>query len=70
MTQARKQNLKSLMLNKAREDLKVEAEHKAEEKKRILSNRIQPLGDLNSMDENELRVGPRNAKHLSYHCPP
>lgn len=55
MTQARKQNLKSLMLNKAREDLKVEAEHKAEEKRRILSDRIQPLGDLNCMDENELR---------------
>lgn len=59
MTHQRKQQLKSLMLNKAREDLKREAEHKAEEKKRILNNRIEPLGNLSSMPQQELMVGYR-----------
>nr|XP_039254114.1 troponin I, fast skeletal muscle-like isoform X1 [Styela clava] len=55
MTHARKQNLKSLMLNKARQDLKVEAENKAEEKKRVLDSRMEPLANLGGMDESELK---------------
>lgn len=56
MTHQRKQNLKSLMLNKAREDLKREAEVKAEEKKKILNSRIEPLSNLGGMSEQDLKV--------------
>nr|BAA19425.2 troponin I [Halocynthia roretzi]BAB83810.1 adult body-wall muscle troponin I [Halocynthia roretzi] len=55
MTHQRKQNLKSLMLNKAREDLKREAEVKAEEKKKILNSRIEPLSNLGGMSEQDLK---------------
>nr|BAB83808.1 larval troponin I gamma [Halocynthia roretzi] len=54
MTHQRNRQLKSLMLKKAREDLKREAEQKAEEKKKILGNRIEALGDLSSMSQQEL----------------
>nr|BAB83807.1 larval troponin I alpha [Halocynthia roretzi] len=54
MTHQRKLQLKSLLLNGAREDLKREAEQKAEEKKKILNNRIESLGDLSSMSQQEL----------------
>ncbi|XP_039252969.2 troponin I, fast skeletal muscle-like [Styela clava] len=54
MTHQRKQQLKSLMLNKAREDLKREAEQKAEEKKNVLNKRIEPMDDLGSMSQQEL----------------
>ncbi|XP_039250363.1 troponin I, fast skeletal muscle-like [Styela clava] len=54
MTHQRKQQLKSLMLNKAREDLKREAEQKAEEKKNVLNKRIEPMADLGSMSQQEL----------------
>nr|BAA19426.2 larval troponin I alpha [Halocynthia roretzi] len=54
MTHQRKLQLKSLLLNRAREDLKREAEQKAEEKKKILNNRIESLGDLSSMSQQEL----------------
>ena len=56
MTHQRKMMLKSLMLNKAREDLKRETEEKAEEKKAALSKRLQPLGDLLSMSQQDLMV--------------
>ena len=56
MTHQRKQMLKSLMLNKAREDLKRETERKAEEKKAALAKRLEPLGDLRSMTQQELMV--------------
>lgn len=56
MTHARKQNLKSMMLNKAREDLKKEAVLQAEEKKAILNNRIEGLGDTGSMNQQDLMV--------------
>jgi len=48
--------LKSLMLNKAREDLKREMERKAEEKKAAMSKRMDALGDLQSMSQQELTV--------------
>nr|BAB83809.1 larval troponin I beta [Halocynthia roretzi] len=54
MTHQRKLQLKSLLLSRAREDLKREEEQKAEEKKKILSNRIESLGDLSSMSQQEL----------------
>uniref|UniRef100_H2ZQI4 Troponin I n=1 Tax=Ciona savignyi TaxID=51511 RepID=H2ZQI4_CIOSA len=54
MTHQRKMMLKSLMLNKAREDLKREMEQKAEAKKAELSNRLEPLNSLNSMSSQEL----------------
>nr|XP_039252969.1 troponin I, fast skeletal muscle-like [Styela clava] len=54
MTHQRKQQLKSLMLNKAREDLKREAEQKAEEKKNVLNKRIEPMADIGSMSQQEL----------------
>ena len=56
MTHQRKQQLKSLMLKKAREDLKREAEQKAEDKKRILNSRIEPLGNISGMSQQELMV--------------
>ena len=56
MTHQRKQMLKSLMLNKAREDLKRETERKAEEKKAALAKRLEPLGDLGSMSQQDLMV--------------
>nr|NP_001027709.2 troponin I [Ciona intestinalis]AAL27686.2 troponin I heart isoform [Ciona intestinalis] len=54
MTHQRKMMLKSLMLNKAREDLKREMEQKAEAKKAELSQRLEPLSGLNSMSSQEL----------------
>ena len=56
MTHQRKQQLKSLMLNKAREDLKRETEMKAEEKKAALNKRLEPLGNLDSMSAQDLMV--------------
>jgi len=56
MTHQRKMMLKSLMLNKAREDLKREMERKAEEKKAAMSKRMDALGDLQSMSQQELTV--------------
>ena len=44
------------MLNKAREDLKREMERKAEEKKAAMSKRMDALGDLQSMSQQELTV--------------
>ena len=55
MTHHRKNQLKTLILNKAREELKREAARKAEEKKAALSKRLEPLGDL-SMSQQELVV--------------
>lgn len=54
MPHQRKQMLKSLMLNKAREDLKRETERKAEEKKAALAKRLEPLGDMLSMSQQDL----------------
>nr|BAB83805.1 troponin I [Chelyosoma siboja] len=54
MTHQRKMMLKSLMLNKAREDLKRETEQKAEEKKAALAKRIEPIGDIRSMSSQDL----------------
>lgn len=56
MTHQRKMMLKSLMLNKAREDLKRETEQKAEEKKAALKKRMCELGDLDSMSQQDLMV--------------
>ena len=56
MTHQRKQMLKSLMLNKAREDLKRETERKAEEKKAALEKRLVGLGDLSSLPQQDLMV--------------
>eukprot|EP00096_Caligus_rogercresseyi_P003774 TRINITY_DN17351_c0_g1_i1.p1 TRINITY_DN17351_c0_g1~~TRINITY_DN17351_c0_g1_i1.p1 ORF type:complete len:151 (+),score=4.35 TRINITY_DN17351_c0_g1_i1:34-486(+) len=54
MTHQRKMMLKSLMLNKAREDLKRETEQKAEKKKNALTKRIEPLADISSLSAQEL----------------
>ena len=56
MTQQRSTLLKSLILNKAREDLKREAERKAIEKKAALSRRLEPIEDLSSKTQQELLV--------------
>jgi len=47
--------LKSLLLQKAKEELQKEAERKAARKKEVLAERIQPLPDLNSMNDEELK---------------
>lgn len=60
MTHQRKMMLKSLMLNKAREDLKRETEQKAEEKKSALAKRIEPMVDMDSLSAQELMVATVN----------
>merc|ERR1712183_812103 len=54
MSHQRKNQIKSLLLAKAREDLKLELQQKAEEKKAALASRLEPLGDLNSKSQQEL----------------
>merc|ERR1712050_299345 len=54
LTHQRKNQIKSLLLAKAREDLKLELQQKAEEKKAALASRLEPLGDLNSKSQQEL----------------
>ena len=56
MTQQRSTLLKSLILNKAREELKREAERKAIEKKAALNRRLEAIGDLQSMTQQDLMV--------------
>jgi len=53
MSHQRKMTLKSLMLNKAKEDLEREAAQKAEEKKAVLSKRLKPLEGLENMTVQE-----------------
>jgi len=55
MSVQRKMQLKSLLLQKAKEELQKEAERKAARKKEVLAERIQPLPDLNSMNDEELK---------------
>ena len=56
LTEKRKMLLKTLILNKAREELKREAQRKAEEKKAALNKRLEPLGSMMSMSQPELMV--------------
>ena len=49
MSVQRKMQLKSLLLQKAKEELQKEAERKAARKKEVLAERIQALPDLNSI---------------------
>lgn len=55
MSVQRKMQLKSLLLQKAKEELQKEAERKAARKKEVLAERIQPLPNLNSMNDEELK---------------
>jgi len=55
MSVQRKMQLKSLLLQKAKEELQKESERKAARKKEVLAERIQPLPDLNSMNDEELK---------------
>lgn len=55
MSVQRKMQLKSLLLQKAKEELQKEAERKAARKKEVLAERIQALPDLNSMNDEELK---------------
>merc|ERR1712136_283311 len=49
-----KNQIKQLLLAKAREDLKLEQQQKAEEKKAALASRLEPLDDLNSLSQGDL----------------
>merc|ERR1739838_736950 len=53
MSHNRKMTLKSLMLNKAKDDLEREAAQKAEEKKLVLDKRVKSLEGLDGMSVNE-----------------
>merc|ERR1712168_556218 len=53
MSHTRKMTLKSLMLNKAKEDLEREAAAKAVEKKNVLAKRLKPLEALENMTVQE-----------------
>jgi len=53
MSHQRKMTLKSLMLNKAKEDLEREAAQKAEEKKNVLNKRLKSLDGLDDMTTQE-----------------
>jgi len=55
MSAQRKMQLKSLLLNKAKEELQKEAERKAAKKKEVLSERITPLPDMSGMSDEELK---------------
>jgi len=55
MSAQRKMQLKSLLLNKAKEELSKEAERKAARKKEVLSERILPLPDMSGMNDEELK---------------
>jgi len=55
MSVQRKMQLKSLLLQKAKEELQKESERKAARKKEVLAERIQSLPDLNSMNDEELK---------------
>jgi predicted nuclease with TOPRIM domain len=55
MSVQRKMQLKSLLLQKAKEELQKEAERKAARKKEVLAERIQSLPDLNGMNDEELK---------------
>jgi len=55
MSTQRKMQLKSLLLAKAKEELQKEAERKAARKKEVLAERIQPLPNLNSMNDEDLK---------------
>jgi len=55
MSTQRKMQLKSLLLAKAKEELQKEAERKAARKKEVLAERIQPLADLNSLSDEDLK---------------
>merc|ERR1712135_234373 len=54
LTHQRKDQIKQLLLAKAREDLKLEQQQKAEEKKAALASRLEPLDDLNSLSQSDL----------------
>merc|ERR1712135_73703 len=54
LTHQRKNQIKQLLLVKAREDLKLEQQQKAEEKKAALASRLEPLDDLNSLSQSDL----------------
>merc|ERR1712136_233793 len=54
LTHQRKNQIKQLLLAKAREDLKLEQQQKAEEKKAALASRLEPLDDLNSLSQGDL----------------
>jgi len=54
LSHQRKNQIKALLLAKAREDLKLELQQKAEEKKAALASRLEPLDDLNSKSQQEL----------------
>lgn len=56
LSHQRKNQIKALLLAKAREDLKLELQQKAEEKKAALASRLEPLDDLNSKSQQELMV--------------
>lgn len=53
MSHQRKMTLKSLMLNKAKDDLEREAAQKAAEKKEVLAKRLKPLEGLENMTVQE-----------------
>lgn len=55
MSTQRKMQLKSLLLAKAKEELQKEAERKAARKKEVLAERIQPLANLNSLSDEDLK---------------
>jgi len=54
LSHQRKNQIKQLLLAKAREDLKLEQQQKAEEKKAALASRLEPLDDLNSLSQSDL----------------
>ena len=56
MSHQRKMTLKSLMLNKAKEDLEREAAQKAEEKKTVLGKRLKALEGLETLTIQESQV--------------
>ena len=56
MSHTRKLTLKSLMLNKAKEDLEREAAAKLVEKKAVLGKRLKPLDGIENMTIQEAQV--------------
>jgi alanyl-tRNA synthetase len=55
MSPQRKKQLKTLLLNKAKEELQKEAERKAAQKKEVLAERIISLPDMSGFDDEALK---------------
>lgn len=56
LTPEKKRKLKLLIMKKANEDLKNEAEKKAAAKKNYLDQKIQPLPNLGSLNEGKIPI--------------